>query len=281
MLLDIIRPNKGGFMKSVTSFFSFRRKFIVGIIVAVFLVGSISAIAIARVQTTSLIPNNTYFPSSNQGYYFGPLKQNSTLYMQIEQYKRQGPMKETIESNKELFMFPETAIINGKVEIDIDGSFKNIYETVSSLTGEIWYTLFSADANKLQVNNPRAKQQFQLTYAGEKQIPTVDIYPNYLNILPENGWDISGESSYNQRDTVIFKMVKPIGKAQEVPLEGEFVSPVTYDLTGEYLHLEMQVDKLSGAVLQSSTYVINNLGEETLVERISLIMSYLNESTSK
>ena len=94
--------------------------------------------------------------------------------------------------------------------------------------------------------------------------PTSDM----VELLLQSGYEVTGFGTFNGRQTTVLRSQPASFSQYELtPVEdGNYRSPVVYDLGADRYVTEMHIDSERGMVLRSLRYAIDSEGKETLIE---------------
>lgn len=206
---------------------------------------------------------------SDANYFFDQYVHGHKYQAEYTKYKRYGPLKEEIEANSQMMFGPETSSTRVVWEVTETGQMRPLAMRVNSADGNEWYTYTYPDANKSIVTNHMLNEQHEEplpAWNSQTESPKAVARANYADVYKSLGWDYEGEGILNGRTTVIYADEGLIQKPQERFGEGIYRTPVMYDLDQHSYRAEVQIDKLSGTVMQYSRYIGGTSGEAELVE---------------
>jgi len=207
----------------------------------------------------------------NDNYYFDEWMPGKTYHAQITQYQRYGPLKDEIESQSELLFGPESSKMDIEIMMDENGDLAVMTYDVLSSTGEIWYT-YTIDAVKgITIHNSQA----DVNTKG----PDIPVHwtkksdqsrPHYGDVYTQLGWEKVGEKIFNNRNVIIFHLNKPVQEQQLLLQNGDYATPVTYDILLVTREYETLIDSISGVVIASSVHGVDASGNRTLLQYFCL-----------
>lgn len=181
-------------------------------------------------------------------------------------YKRYGPSKNAILSQKDLLLGPETSVTETWATIGEDLRARLIRQEVRSDDGTLWYTYESSQGDVYSITNHRTGKVQRGPTIPPNSCSTDQEHQSAVEILQAHGYHITGSDSFNGRRTVVLESTSPVTKQPSTGQGEGFNVPIVDDLGAVEYRVETHVDELTGNTLQYFRYAIDGTRRETLVE---------------